>query len=64
MFSALLAFLQSTLWDPWRRRNSMESKPRPSDDTNMAELMRLRVQRSEMEVECSSASMWMCCNEK
>lgn len=39
----------------------MESNPRPSDDTNMAELMRLRVQRSDIDVERSSASMWMCC---
>lgn len=39
----------------------MESNPRPSDETNMAELMRLRVQRSEIDVERSSASMWMCC---
>lgn len=27
----------------------------------MAELMRLRVQRSDIDVERSSANMWMCC---
>lgn len=42
----------------------MESNPRPSDDTNMAELMRLRVQRSDIDVERSSASMWMCCKKE
>lgn len=60
MFSALLALRQRMLWDPWRLKNSIESKPFPSDDTNIAEFILPRVQRSDMEVERSSCNIWKC----
>lgn len=60
IFSALFALRHKTLCDPCRRRNSIESKPLPSEETKMAELMRLRVIRSDMEAECSSWKTWKC----
>lgn len=63
IFSALRALRHSTLCEPWRRRNSIESKPLPSDDTKMAELIRLREHRSDIWVDGSSCHWcWMCCN--
>ncbi len=57
MFSALLAFRHSTLCDPCRRKNSIESKPLPlskPEETKMAELMRFLEHRSEITVDGSS----------
>lgn len=52
IFSALRALRQSTLCDPYLRRNSIESKPLPSDDTKIAELIRFLVHRSDIAVDC------------
>lgn len=62
MFSALFAFRHSTLCEPKRLMNSMESKPRPSDDTKMAEFILARWQRSDITVDGSSVDQcgWMC----
>lgn len=63
IFSALRAFRHSTLCDPCLRKNSIESKPRPSEETKMAELIRLRLQRSAITVDGSSGCQpwWTCC---
>lgn len=62
IFSALRALRHSTLCDPCLRKNSIESNPRPSEETNMAELMRLRLQRSAITVDGSSGCQpwWTC----
>lgn len=46
--------------------NSIESKPRPSDDTNIAELILARWERSAITVDGSSADHcgWMCWKTK
>lgn len=54
IFSALLAFLHSTLCDPYRLINSIESNPLPSDETKMAELIRARLQR--VSIACTVSS--------
>ena len=54
IFSALLAFRHSTLCDPCRRRNSIESKPFPSDETKIAEFILFLEQRSDIANDGSS----------
>lgn len=60
IFSALFAFRHSTLCDPYRLMNSIESNPLPSDDTNIAELIRARLHRFSMATAESSINGTCC----